>query len=337
MQEEWKVIEAKGNYKVSNFGRIENANGISCGHMSDGYMTTKIDGKTKSIHRLVAKYFIPNPDDKPDINHKDLNKANNHIDNLEWATEQENSIHLAESGGHCSNNRITEKDVQLIKLMLLEKLPHHEIAKYFNVTRPCISLIAIGKRWLETEIPKSEIEISNLKMEIQKLKSEIEKRKSESKIEKVNFDGRKLKHEDVKEIKRMILKGYTNPEIAIIFNVTTSCISSIRTGAKKSHIQLDECEIAEILSSLPEPEIKEREYKQKMKKEKVIKPMKIKKEKPQKEPNRMKLNAEKVREIKKLLATGDYTHKQIAEAYNVARPNITYIANGQRWSEVTIS
>ena len=50
------------------------------------------------IHRLVAEYYIPNPDKKPQVNHKDGNKLNNHVDNLEWVTQSENQLHAFRIG-----------------------------------------------------------------------------------------------------------------------------------------------------------------------------------------------------------------------------------------------
>lgn len=52
----------------------------------------------REVHRLVAEKYIPNPDNKPCVNHKDGNKLNNHKDNLEWVTYEENMIHAATSG-----------------------------------------------------------------------------------------------------------------------------------------------------------------------------------------------------------------------------------------------
>lgn len=73
----------------------------------------------KMIHRLVAETFIPNPDGKPEVNHKDGNRAHNSVDNLEWVTSSENSLHAYRTGlaksKNCKpivgENKITHKKV----------------------------------------------------------------------------------------------------------------------------------------------------------------------------------------------------------------------------------
>jgi len=65
-----------------------------------GYYSVGIRRKTHMVHRLVAQAFIPNPDNKPFVNHKDGNKLNNHVDNLEWCTCAENNAHARETGLH---------------------------------------------------------------------------------------------------------------------------------------------------------------------------------------------------------------------------------------------
>ena len=96
----WKkvqdIIPEAEDYLVSNKGRVKNKAGkISNGRITHGYNEVYI-GKASSrrfIHTLVAKLFIPNPENKPCVNHKDGNKNNNDISNLEWNTYAENTQH----------------------------------------------------------------------------------------------------------------------------------------------------------------------------------------------------------------------------------------------------
>lgn len=104
----WKDIPGyEGRYQVSNIGRVRRllfhnkpcprVKQIMAGTYCKGYLTVGLyDGETTKsvgIHRAVALAFIPNPDNKPETNHKDSNKSNNHVSNLEWCTTQENILH----------------------------------------------------------------------------------------------------------------------------------------------------------------------------------------------------------------------------------------------------
>ena len=103
--ETWKTVAGHPNYEVSTRGRVKKkATGkiLSATNDSHGYPAVTIiddDGQhTKNVHRLVAETFIPNPENKRTVNHKDGNKRNNHISNLEWNTMSENIAHAYETG-----------------------------------------------------------------------------------------------------------------------------------------------------------------------------------------------------------------------------------------------
>jgi hypothetical protein len=96
----WKkvqdIIPEAEDYLVSNKGRVKNKGGkISNGRITHGYNEVYIGKKVsrRFIHTLVAKLFIPNPENKPCVNHKDGNKINNDVINLEWNTYAENTQH----------------------------------------------------------------------------------------------------------------------------------------------------------------------------------------------------------------------------------------------------
>ena len=111
MKEQWKPIEGTdGTYEVSNTGKIRSNNYLGHGSQKElslskdkkGYMRVRIytggSRKTVKVHREVAKAFIPNPENKPEVNHKDGNKENNRVNNLEWSTSGENTTHAYDTG-----------------------------------------------------------------------------------------------------------------------------------------------------------------------------------------------------------------------------------------------
>lgn len=136
MEEIWKDIKGyEGIYQVSNLGNVKSLNFhrekkeklLKPKLTKDGYFETTLfkEGKCKFIrtHRLVAMAFIENPLNKKEINHKDGNKLNNNISNLEWVTSSENQKHAYKlglqkvSGGAISN----KKKVRCIELNVVKE------------------------------------------------------------------------------------------------------------------------------------------------------------------------------------------------------------------------
>ena len=105
---------------------------------TNGYLTVSMyhNGKKKTtdIHKLVANHFIPNPDNKPEIDHRDVNPANNDVRNLRWATRSENN----QNRGMQSNNTTGTTGVRLTKNNTFEaaiKANGHRYSKSFK-TKP---------------------------------------------------------------------------------------------------------------------------------------------------------------------------------------------------------
>lgn len=105
MKEEFREIDGFPNYEVSNTGRVINVKYNREKELqidTDGYYRVDLYNNchrtTTRVHRLVAKAFIPKQSGKDDINHKDGNKKNNNVNNLEWCTKKENMAHAFAHG-----------------------------------------------------------------------------------------------------------------------------------------------------------------------------------------------------------------------------------------------
>ena len=112
----FKKVTVCDKYSVSNYGRVRNdeKNIFLSPRDLRGYKRVSLWYNKKAndhrIHRLVAQAFIPNPDNKPEINHIDNNGNNNHVSNLEWVTKSENMLHSRKQGrqDHVDTLRIAE-------------------------------------------------------------------------------------------------------------------------------------------------------------------------------------------------------------------------------------
>jgi hypothetical protein len=113
--EEWRKISGWDNYEASNLGNVRNSKTgrILKPSSKGGYLYIGLSSTTLikhcSIHRLIAKTFIDNPENKPQVNHKDKNRGNNNVSNLEWSTASENNIHRSTNVSQKTNQNIIRR------------------------------------------------------------------------------------------------------------------------------------------------------------------------------------------------------------------------------------
>lgn len=125
----WKIIPVDNNYEASTDGQIREIKSkkiISQWLDKDGYLLATLSGHLYRVHRLIAMTFISNPNNLPVVNHKNFNKNDNHIANLEWVSYSENSKHSF-SGNH--REKSLEKWVEKIQ-PLAAKASETKVAQY---------------------------------------------------------------------------------------------------------------------------------------------------------------------------------------------------------------
>lgn len=165
----WKDIpNYEGYYQASTEGRIRSVDRIRIDNyhlkgrvlknnkLKDGYkqVLLMVDNKKdyEKVHRLVAQTFIPNPDNKPQVNHKNGNKGDNRVENLEWVTRSENMIHAYDVLGVPHNTPLKGKP-SLMRKLTIEQInaikkdgrTQKIIAKDYGACQQTISNIKTGK------------------------------------------------------------------------------------------------------------------------------------------------------------------------------------------------
>lgn len=163
--EEWRdVIGYKGLYEVSSHGRVRSVRtrkamaGCSIGRGYSGCHLSKNDEKqTCTFHALVARAFLGKRPSGKEVNHKDGNKDNNHVSNLEYVTHKENVRHAASSGLMCSGERIPWAKLTWDNVRYIRAnegiITGYKLAKMFGVTDGCIYQILKRKTWVKEPGP----------------------------------------------------------------------------------------------------------------------------------------------------------------------------------------
>lgn len=152
--EEWKDIKGyEGLYQVSNLGRVKRLKGkymkseriLKQVNAYNGYIVVCLCKHNKhknfKVHRLVAEAFIPNPENKPTVNHIDEDKTNNVVSNLEWAT-------MKEQNNHGTRTQRTSKKVKAIDIATGEYNEYNsqsECARQLGLKAPNINMCLKGK------------------------------------------------------------------------------------------------------------------------------------------------------------------------------------------------
>ena len=180
MKEVWKKIDYKNVpdiYEVSNLGNIKKIPHITDAPNQFGVFKTSRKGKMMSfckntygylmfrpqqnnkkqvhaVHRLVATAFIPNPKNKPCVNHKDFDKTNNCVSNLEWVTYRENTLHATQNGvlvsykGRESNlTKYTEEQVRKGYMLCKSGMSQSKAGLIVGMPRPTLASIMQKVSW----------------------------------------------------------------------------------------------------------------------------------------------------------------------------------------------
>lgn len=176
MQEIWKDIPGfKFKYQVSNASKVrildrptsersqqrKDRKKLIPGYelkqrLRAGYYSVHLRGERKGfdcvVHRLMAIAFIPNPENLPQVNHKNGIKNDNSIENLEWCSVSANTFHaydmgLAKSGESAPKSKLTEQQIKEIFLLKYQGISGNKIAKKFGVYKNTIYHILNGRNW----------------------------------------------------------------------------------------------------------------------------------------------------------------------------------------------
>jgi hypothetical protein len=170
---EWRKIEGFPKYSVSDTGMVRNDSTgkilkekiVRNGYSQVGMYAGKKEIKWRLVHRLVALAFIPNLDNKPQVNHIDGDKQNNVVSNLEWVTSHENEVHkcyVLKNTRGVSHKARAVRCVETGEVFPSARLAALSINKSHNQIRDCLSgknITAGGYHWVYADATEYEHEV----------------------------------------------------------------------------------------------------------------------------------------------------------------------------------
>ena len=150
----------EGFYEVSTLGRIRRTESgrLRTLSLAQGrkYINVCLSGggqaATPDVHRLVAQAFVPNPENKPMVNHIDGDKMNNRASNLEWSTQVENSVHavdlgLIKSGTRAYNSRLNDDAVKEMRRLHQTGVSYADLGRAYGVDGSTVSSAVRRVTW----------------------------------------------------------------------------------------------------------------------------------------------------------------------------------------------
>lgn len=177
--EEWKPAVGFEGYAVSNFGRVKSFRGeeprILTPQLQNGYLGVhiKIDGEHKKnyIHILISKAFIPNPDNKSQVNHVDGHKMNCTVSNLVWSTSSENQQHamrtgLNKSGIDRPDAKFKDEETVCYVRENPDNLTIKQLAQKFGTHEKTIRRVQRGKTYANVDVSIREPKVKRISDEI---------------------------------------------------------------------------------------------------------------------------------------------------------------------------
>ena len=168
----WKDIKGyEGDYQVSNLGRVRSLDRVQdipnrwggvthrckkgvmlkpCFDGKKNYLHITLKNHSRDIHRLVAETFIPNPNNYTEVNHKNEDKTDNRVNNLEWCTHKYNNNYgskpMSARGSNNPQSKVTEDIVLEIKNKC-DYMRTTDIANEYDLSPTHISAIKYGRKW----------------------------------------------------------------------------------------------------------------------------------------------------------------------------------------------